>query len=172
MLSSDYDVLSVVGLDCPVARIASRCWHSYLKNAFLLLADADLMQWMADQGAMAEFERSVRDVCEGLQGYSPSRLVSLLSPLASLPDRESDRLREQLDRVFEAGFRPALVALEIEQALAALLGAIGRTDAARGDGKDGVATGEVRRHASALRSVLENLPAGFWLPRTIEDVSL
>ena len=155
------DEVALAGLPCGVAREAGRCRHSLLENVFLGLDDRSLTAWLDDEREVGAFEASARFVCDNAAGFSPVGMLPAIAPLARLPARGLESLRDALEGVFRKTFAPAEVAGRLGARLDALLAEMRRRG--QGDATAG-RLASIRRAARALHDEMAHLPDGFWLP--------
>ena len=155
-------MVALPGLSCDAAREAARCRHSWLENVFQGLNDRRLAEWLDDdEGEVRAFAASVRSVRDNAEGFSPVGMLPQVAPLARLPAREIEPLREALGAAFERAFEPAGVARRLGARLDALLGEmrLRRSGDSTPDRLD-----LIRRAAGALHEELARLPDGFCVP--------
>lgn len=156
-----FDVVALAGLPCDAAQEAGRCRHSFLENAFLGLDDRGLAAWLDDEREVRAFEASARTVRDNVAGFSPVGVLPHIGPLARLPARELEPLRDALAGAFERTFAPAETARRLGARLDALLAEMRR----RGPGDTAPAPiARIRQAARALHEEMARLPGGFWLP--------
>lgn len=156
-----FAVVALPGLPCDAAREAGRCRHSFLENAFLGLDDRGLAAWLDDEREVRAFEASARVVRDNAAGFSPVGMLSHIGPLARLPARDLELLRDALAGAFERAFAPAETARMLGVRLEALRAEMRR----RGPGDTATAPiARIRQAARALRDEMARLPDGFWLP--------
>ena len=157
----NFDVVALPGLSCDAAREAARCRHSWLENVFQALNDRRLAEWLDDEGEVRAFAASAQFVRDNAAEFSPLGLLPQVSPLARLPARELEPLREALGAAFERAFQPAEVARRLGARLDALLGEmrLRRSGDSTPDRLD-----LIRRAAGALHEELARLPDGFCVP--------
>lgn len=153
--------------------LRGRINHSWLENTIInKKLDGILALWLDGRwqaldsgfGGMEDDAEKFGEIF--IEAFSPARLVSLLSPLAALPDNMRHDLEDALDALYLADGAMARVAEEYKSALVELLDALAQLrkvwDLPRPNGETQVreTIAELIVAASELRKVIGRIPKG------------
>jgi hypothetical protein len=154
---------------CDVSEDATRCWHDIIKNKIQSFADPSLEKWLDDVESVQGFEAALEHVMEDLEGFSPTRGLAKLAPIARMPETARTALAARLDETFQRGFDVAEARERLRKVVKPLRQAL-RDCTCVGNGlRRADRLGALRAAASGVRSELEHLPAGYLIPGLATD---
>lgn len=148
---------------CDVALEAAACWHDVIKNRIQSYLDGTLAAWLEDSQALTDFEARLRRVVSEMDKYSPAVAASQLRPIVVMVEERRALLLARLDELFERGFGVAPRRQRLESIVEAFMLAVQAWKDAEGETRSEKLAG-VRSAAADVRTELESLPSGFWLP--------
>jgi hypothetical protein len=150
---------------CDVSEEATCCWHDVIKNKIQSYSDPLLDRWLDVPENVETLESALKRLIGDLEGFSPARVLAKLPPIANMPETARIGLAAKLHEAFEHGFGVA----ETRERLRAVVKSLKRALRDCTSGRNGSTRAEqlaaLRAAASGVRSELEALPAGYWMPR-------
>lgn len=156
---------------CEVASARGTLKHSHLDNGYIGLPASSLAdvigpnKYMPYQETMKLYEQVLNGLVDG---YSPARLVDLLSPFQKMTVEKRNKIKTALQAIYEERFKPEEKKTLLEEAGKVFFAALDRYfDARKSQIKvesDDSTYRALKEAAIRLRDVLETLPKGIWLP--------